>query len=309
VQFFDVPADAEAAGYRACRRCEPRRVGGSPDIEKIRLACAYIDAHADEPLTLEALGKEVRLSPFHLQRSFKRTMGITPRQYRDARRMEQFKAGLKGGRSVTDSIYEAGFGSSSRLYERASSELGMTPVSYKKKGMGNRIQFTITKSRLGLMLLAATERGVCMVGFGDDPGGLESDLREEFGSAELVRSDRALSRYVTAVRDHLDGRMLKLDLPLDVKATAFQRKVWDQLRRIPYGDSISYSDLAARIGSPASVRAVARACATNPVAVIVPCHRVIGKDGKLTGYRWGTERKQKLLAREKAGVAGGGRGQ
>src|SRR5215813_13478054 len=186
VQFFDVPADAEAAGYRACRRCEPRRVGGSPNIEKIRLACAYIDAHADEPLTLEALGKEVRLSPFHLQRSFKRTMGITPRQYRDARRMEQFKAGLKGGRSVTDSIYEAGFGSSSRLYERASSELGMTPVSYKKKGMGNRIQFTITKSRLGLMLLAATERGVCMVGFGDDPGGLESDLREEFGSAELV---------------------------------------------------------------------------------------------------------------------------
>jgi len=299
VQFFDEPAEAEQAGYRACRRCKPARPGPSPDIDKIRQTCEFIDANPDQPLTLEALGKLVGWSPFHLQRSFKRMMGVTPRQYRDARRMGKFKAELKGGRTVTDSIYEAGFGSSSRLYERASSELGMTPVSYQKKGKGNRIDFTIARSELGLMLLAATDRGLCMVGFGDDSGELERELRHEFGSADLVRADKALSGYVSAIREHLDGGILKLDLPLDVRATAFQRKVWEQLRRIPYGDAVSYSDLAANIGAPRAVRAVARACATNPVAVVVPCHRVVGKDGRPTGYRWGIKRKEKLLRREK----------
>jgi len=302
VQFFDRPAEAQKAGYRPCRRCKPEREGGGPDIEKIRKASAFIDAYADEPLTLETVAREVGLSPFHLQRTFKRVMGISPRQYRDARRIKQFKDAMKGGRTVTDSIYEAGFGSSSRLYERASDELGMTPGSYRKNGTGSRIDFTIAKSGLGLMLLAATDRGICMVGFGSDAIQLEKELKDEFGSADLVRSDKALSRYVFAVRDHLDGRILKLDLPVDVKATAFQRQVWEQLRRIPYGDSITYSELADRIGSPKSFRAVARACATNPVAVVVPCHRVVGKDGKLTGYRWGVERKQQLLSKEKSAI-------
>jgi AraC family transcriptional regulator of adaptative response/methylated-DNA-[protein]-cysteine methyltransferase len=213
--------------------------------------------------------------------------------------MKQFKAELKGGRSVTDSIYQAGYGSSSRLYERAADELGMTPTSYRKNGSGNLIQFTIADSPLGLMLLAATERGVCMIGFGDDAGRLEAQLRDEFRLGHLIRNDELLLKYVAAVRDHLDGRILDLDLPLDVKATAFQRRVWEQLRRIPYGDAITYSELAARVGSPRSVRAVARGCAANPVAVVVPCHRVVRKGGESGGYRWGVERKQELLRKEK----------
>jgi AraC family transcriptional regulator of adaptative response/methylated-DNA-[protein]-cysteine methyltransferase len=249
-------------------------------------------------MTLDGIGKEIGLSPFHLQRSFKRVMGISPRQYRDARRIEQFKETVKGGSSVTDAIYEAGYGSSSRLYERASDELGMTPASYRKRGSGSRIDFTIAESELGLMLLAATNRGVCMVGFGGDAAALEKELRDEFGAADLVRNDEALANYVAAIRDHLDGRILDLDLPLDVKSTAFQRRVWQQLRRIPYGDSVSYSELAARLGTPGSARAVARACATNPVAVVVPCHRVVSKSGELGGYRWGVDRKRKLLSKE-----------
>ncbi len=298
VQFFDRPAQAERAGYRACRRCKPEKPGSGPDIDKIRQACEFIDAHLDERLTLGAIGKEIGLSAFHLQRSFKRSMGISPRQYRDARRMSQFKETLKGGRSVTEAIYEAGYGSSSRLYERAGIELGMTPAAYRNGGTGNRIDFTIAESDFGLMLLAATGRGVCMLGFGDDQAELEKELRDEFGGADLVRNDELLSGYVAIVRDHLDGRILELDLPLDVKATAFQRKVWEQLRQIPYGQSVSYSELAARLGSPGSARAVARACSTNPVAIAVPCHRVVRKGNELGGYRWGVERKQKLLSRE-----------
>jgi AraC family transcriptional regulator of adaptative response/methylated-DNA-[protein]-cysteine methyltransferase len=249
-------------------------------------------------LTLEALGKQVGLSPFHLQRNFKNVMGISPRQYRDARRIEQFKDTLKAGGSVTNAIYEAGYGSSSRLYERASGELGMTPGAYRNNGVGNRIDYTIAKSSFGLMLLAATRRGVCMVGFGSDQSELDQELRKEFASAELVRNDKALARYVNVLRDHLDGKVLDLDLPLDVKSTAFQRKVWHQLQRIPYGDSITYSELAARIGSPGSARAVARACATNPAAIVIPCHRVVPKGGESGGYRWGAGRKQELLRKE-----------
>jgi AraC family transcriptional regulator of adaptative response/methylated-DNA-[protein]-cysteine methyltransferase len=225
-------------------------------------------------------------------------MGISPRQYRAARRIEQFKDTLKGGSTVTNAIYEAGYSSSSRLYEHASVELGMTPGAYRNNGAGNRIEYTITKSSLGLMLLAATRRGVCMIGFGSNESELEQELRKEFGSAELVRSDKGVARYVNVLRDHLDGRVLELDLPIDVKSTAFQRKVWYQLQRIPSGDSISYSELAARIGSPGSARAVARACATNPVAIAIPCHRVVCKGGEAGGYRWGAGRKQELLRKE-----------
>jgi AraC family transcriptional regulator of adaptative response/methylated-DNA-[protein]-cysteine methyltransferase len=298
VQFFDRPAEAHSAGYRPCRRCKPDRQGPNPDIDKIRQACEFIDGHIDDRLTLDTIGKEIGLSAFHLQRSFKRHMGISPRQYRDARRMEQFKQTLKRGRNVTESIYEAGYGSSSRLYERAGRELGMTPAAYRNNGAGHRIDFTIVESEVGLMLLAATERGICMLGFGDHKADLERALRDEFRAAVLVPNDRLLSSYVDTVRSHLDGRILDLDLPLDVKATAFQRKVWEELRRIPYGESISYSELAARVDSPRSARAVARACATNPVAIAVPCHRVVHKGRELGGYRWGVERKRKLLNKE-----------
>jgi len=298
VQFFDLPTEAHDAGFRPCLRCKPDTRGSAPDIDKIRRACVFIDGHLDERLTLDAIAKEIGLSPFHLQRSFKRCMGISPRQYRDARRMGQFKQTLKRGRNVTESIYEAGYGSSSRLYERAGGELGMTPAAYRKGGLGFRIDFTIAQSELGLMLLAATKRGICMLGFGDDSAGLEKKLRDEFREADIVRNDDLLSNYVDTVRQHLDGRILELDLPLDVKATAFQRKVWEELRRIGYGESISYSELAARVNAPRSARAVARACATNPVAIAVPCHRVVRKGHELGGYRWGVERKQELLNKE-----------
>ena len=298
VRFFDLPAEARGAGFRPCRRCKPDTQGPDPDIDRIRQACEFIDGHLDDRLTLDAIGKEIGLSAFHLQRSFKRHMGISPRQYRDARRMEQFKQTLKRGSNVTESIYEAGYGSSSRLYERAGRELGMTPAAYKNNGTGHRIDFTIVESELGLMLLAATKRGICMLGFGNNSADLEKALRDEFRAADLVPNDKLLSTYVDTVLSHLDGRILDLDLPLDVKATAFQRKVWEELRRIRYGESISYSELAARVDSPRSARAVARACATNPVAIAVPCHRVVRKGRELGGYRWGVERKQKLLDKE-----------
>ena len=283
VRFFERPTEASTAGFRPCLRCKPDTQGPGPDIDKIRQACELIDSHLDETLTLNAIAKQIGLSAFHLQRSFKRHMGISPRQYRDARRMEQFKQTLKGGRNVTESIYEAGYGSSSRLYERATGELGMTPSAYRNNGTGHRIDFTIAESELGLMLLAATNRGICMLGFGDNKAALEKELSDEFREADLVRNDELLSSYVDTVRKHLDGRVLDLDLPVDVRATAFQRKVWEELRRIGYGESISYSELAARIDSPGSARAVARACATNPVAIVVPCHRVVRKGQELGG--------------------------
>ena len=300
VVFFRTREAARQAGFRACKRCKPDRTAVSnPNAELVEKVCRYIDAHPDGPVTLEALGRAMGLSPFHLQRTFKALTGITPRAYADSRRLQALKAGLRDGHSVTRSLYDAGYGSSSRLYEGASSKLGMTPARYRKQGSGIAIRYTIAATPIGKMLLAATTKGVCSVEFGESAGTLESGLRREYPRAEIARSDKDLAGWVRAIQKRIRGEEAKA-LPLDIQATAFQRMVWEQLRAIPYGATRSYREVAERIGRPKAARAVARACAGNPVAVAIPCHRVVRQNGDAGGYRWGVARKQKLLAIEKA---------
>ncbi|MGD0132470.1 MAG: bifunctional DNA-binding transcriptional regulator/O6-methylguanine-DNA methyltransferase Ada [Bryobacteraceae bacterium] len=300
VVFFRARDAAERAGFRPCKRCKPettdQRDRNGQLVEKV---CRYIDTHPDQPVTLEALGRALGISPFHLQRTFKSLTGITPRAYADSRRLKSFKAGLREGHSVTRSMYDAGYGSSSRLYERASSQLGMTPARYQKQGSGVTMHYTIAPTPIGKMLLAATERGISSIHFGDAAETLEGNLRSEYPKAEIIRSDRKLAGQVKTLRAILQGES-NAPLPLDIQATAFQRRVWEALQAIPRGETKSYSKIAADIGHPKAARAVARACATNPVAVAIPCHRVVREDGASGGYRWGVERKRKLLALEAA---------
>jgi len=304
VVFFRARESAERAGFRPCKRCKPEAAHqADPNAQLVENVCRYIDTHRDEPVTLEALGRALGISPFHLQRTFKALTGITPRAYADSRRLHSFKAGLREGHSVTRSMHDAGYGSSSRLYERASSQLGMTPGRYRKQGSGVTIHYTIAPTPIGKMLLAATEQGICSIHFGDAAATLEHELRIEYPKAEIIRADGKLGGQVKALRAILDGESA-VALPLDIQATAFQRRVWEALRAIPRGATKSYSKIAADIGQPKAARAVARACATNPVAVAIPCHRVVREDGDLGGYRWGLERKKKLLAME-AGNGGG----
>jgi len=244
----------------------------------------------------------VGLSAFHMQRLFKRATGLTPREYQAARRTRQLKGRLREGQDVTTSLYDAGYSSPSRLYESAGTLLGMTPATYGKGGAGERIAFTTTDSPLGVLLVAATGRGLCGVRFGDVATQLERELRKEFHAAEIHRDDTALSSFVAPILALLSERKTLIDLPLDIKATAFQRRVWEALRGIPPGQTRSYADIAREIGAPSAVRAVARACATNPVAVVIPCHRVVRQDGELAGYRWGVDRKRKLLHAERESV-------
>ncbi|HTA69492.1 MAG TPA: bifunctional DNA-binding transcriptional regulator/O6-methylguanine-DNA methyltransferase Ada [Bryobacteraceae bacterium] len=299
VVFFRSRSGAERAGFRPCKRCKPeqdaRTDANSEIVEKV---CRYIDTHPDQPATLEILSAAIGLSPFHLHRTFKALTGITPRAYADSRRLQSLKAGLREGHSVTRSMYDAGYGSSSRLYERASSQLGMTPSRYRKQGSGVTIRYSIAETPVGRLLLAATVRGICSIQFGNSDTTLEAALRREYPQAEIVRTDKQLTGWVRAVRDRIRGDNTAA-LPLDIRATAFQRLVWEQLRAIPSGVTRSYGEIAKRIGQPRAARAVARACATNPVAVAIPCHRVVREDGALGGYRWGIQRKQKLLALEK----------
>lgn len=300
VVFFRTREAARRAGFRACKRCKPDAMSTSnPNKDLVEKVCRYIDAHPDGPATLEALSRAIGLSPFHLQRTFKALTGITPRAYADSRRLQVLKAGLRDGHSVTRSLYDAGYGSSSRLYEGAASKLGMTPARYGKQGSGVEIRYTIAGTSIGRMLLAATSKGVCSVQFGESEGTLESELRREYPRAEITRSDKALARWVRAIQGRIRGENAKA-LPLDIQATAFQRLVWEQLRQIPYGDTRSYGEVARRIGRPKAARAVARACASNPVAVAIPCHRVVRENGDAGGYRWGMRRKQNLLALEQA---------
>ncbi len=298
VVFFRARDAAESAGFRPCKRCKPEAAGVSdPNGQLVEKICRHIDAHPGEPVTLEALSRALGMSPFHLQRTFKARTGITPRAYSDSRRLDSLKAGLREGNSVTRSLYDAGYGSSSRLYERASAQLGMTPARYRKQGSGVAIRYAIASTPIGQMLLAATERGVCSVQFGDSPAMLEEELRAEFPKAEITRSDRKLTGEVRAMRAIIGGNSTG-SLPLDIQATAFQRRVWEALQAIPRGATKSYSKIAADIGHPKAARAVARACATNPVAIAIPCHRVVREDGATGGYRWGVDRKKKLLALE-----------
>jgi len=295
VEFFANPQQAERAGYRACLRCKPTEI--SPQARAVIRARQLLD-EAEGIMTLAELSKRVGVSPFHLQRLFKRATGLSPREYQSARRMQSVKRGLRKGDDVTTALYEAGFGSPSRLYEKSSQQLGMTPGTYRRGGSGLTIQFAIIPSALGRMLVAATSRGLCAVRFGESAIELERGLREEFRAAKIHRDDAALRPYVQPLLAGLRGEDTTIALPLDVRATAFQKKVWDELRRIPRGETRSYSDVARAIGDETAVRAVARACASNPVAIAVPCHRVVRSDGDISGYRWGVERKKKLLEQE-----------
>jgi AraC family transcriptional regulator of adaptative response/methylated-DNA-[protein]-cysteine methyltransferase len=268
-------------------------------VAVVQAVCRHIEAKVEDSLTLPALGKLVGLSPAHLQRVFKRVTGLSPRQYADACRLGRLKSRLKQKSTVTTALYEAGYGSSSRLYERASRQLGMTPGAYRNGAQALTIRYTLTDSALGRLLLAATERGVCAVSLGDSDKPLEAFLKSEYPAADIRRDDARLERYVEELLRHLEGQGPHLDLPIDVQATAFQWRVWQELQAIPYGHTRSYREIARRIKRPSAVRAVARACATNPVALVVPCHRVVRSDGGLGGYRWGIERKAKLLAQER----------
>lgn len=296
VEFFADPREAERAGYRACLRCKPTQI--SEQAQYVLRARQLLD-NADGVVTLAQLSKRVGLSPFHLQRLFKRATGLSPREYQSARRMQHVKTQLRKGEDVTTALYDAGFSSPSRLYENSTQQLGMTPGTYRRGGAGATITFAIAPTPLGRMLVAATERGLCAVRFGENATELERDLREEFRAADLHRDDAAMGRYIEPLLSSLRGENTTVDLPLDVLATAFQKKVWETLRTIPRGETRSYSEIAREIGDPNAVRAVARACASNPVVLAVPCHRVVRRDGDLAGYRWGIERKKKLLESER----------
>jgi len=303
VRFFQLPEAAEQAGFRACRRCHPRRAKtADPQIELVRQICHAIDEHDEEPLTLKTLSAETGVSAHHLQRTFKDVMGITPRQYKENRRLANFKANLKSGANVTDAMYDAGYGSSRSLYETSSARLGMTPATYGRGGRGMRIIYTIADCALGRVLVAATERGVCSVALGDSDSELVTALFSEYPNASIDSKDTAISPslnlWLSKVLEHMNGKTAHIDLPLDLQATAFQWRVWEELRRIPLGDTRSYQDIAKAIGKPNAVRAVAGACAGNHVALVIPCHRVIREDKNLGGYRWGLERKRNLLERE-----------
>ena len=301
VAFFPVPEAAEQAGFRACRRCRPGEARpADPRIALVRAVCHRIDAHPDAPASLGSLSARAGTTSHRLLRAFRAVLGLTPRQYRDERRLERFKTQLKEGKKVSPALYEAGYGSTSRVYEGAHARLGMTPATYGRGGAGTRIVFAVVPCALGRLLVAATERGICRIGIGDDATALERGLRAEFPSAVIARDNATLRPWVAEITAHFDGRQPHLDLPLDLRATAFQRRVWEALRKIPYGSTSSYSAIARAIGKPRATRAVARACATNPVAVVIPCHRVVSKGGDLGGYRWGVERKRALLEGERA---------
>ena len=261
--------------------------------------CRLIDSSDGEPITLSTLSEQLGVSSFHLQRTFKNIMGITPRDYAEISRVNRFKQSVRKGSDVTGAIYDAGFGSSSRLYESASAQLGMTPATYGKGGRGAVINYAIVETQLGQLLVAATTKGVCSVMLGDSEASLKAELLREFPAAEIRHDEKPLRSSLNAIVEHLKNKSPHIDLPLDIRATAFQRQVWQQLRAIPYGDTHSYSEVAKAIGQHKAVRAVARACATNPVALVIPCHRVIREDKSLGGYRWGLERKKKLLETEK----------
>jgi AraC family transcriptional regulator of adaptative response/methylated-DNA-[protein]-cysteine methyltransferase len=296
VAFFDSAEQAEAAGYRACRRCTPDR-GETEARRRVRSAREYLDRHADETVTLTRLARAVGASPFHLQRSFTRLVGMSPRAYSAEIRMQRMKDGLRRGDSVTRATYRAGYGSPSRAHGEARARLGMTPSDYRRGGEGVRVRYTILPSVAGTLLVAATDRGLCSVALGDSRAALQSALRREYPAATLEPDDAELARWAEAVVRRVEGGG-EAEVPLDVRGTAFQRRVWEALRRIPRGSTRTYGEIAREIGRPKAARAVAGACAGNPVAVVVPCHRVVREDGQLGGYRWGIERKRALLARE-----------
>jgi AraC family transcriptional regulator, regulatory protein of adaptative response / methylated-DNA-[protein]-cysteine methyltransferase len=305
VLFFAAPDAAEQHGFRACRRCRPRETSANrSQADVVAKICCHIEsciaAEAEGRLTLSALAARASTSPHQLERWFKKIIGITPRQYTDARRMHHLKNRLKEDNDVTTALYHAGFGSSSRLYERAPAQLGMTPATYRNGGTGMSMGYTIASCPLGKILVAATTRGISALYIGEDDAALRAELGKEYPRAEIHVDRSSLRGWVRTLVEHLRGRAPNMNLPLDVQATGFQRRVWEELQRIPYGSTRTYTEIARAIGRPTAARAVARACATNPVSVVIPCHRVIREDGALAGYRWGLKRKRALLERESA---------
>ena len=296
--FFDASGDARRAGYRACKRCRPEEMNAvDPWIDKVRRACVYL-ANVDGHVSLTRLATRLGGSPYHLQRSFKRIVGVSPRDYADACRLQKVKQGLRKGERVTDAMVAAGYGSSSRFYEKAASKLAMTPQTYRRGGAGKAIAYAIVDSPLDRLLVAATTNGVCAIFLGSTDAELERALKSEFPAATLEAGHRGLKKWAREIIRHLEGRRPRLELPLDVQATAFQWQVWNALSRIPYGETRTYKEVAASIGRPTAIRAVAHACASNPVSLAIPCHRVVRTGGDLAGYRWGLNRKKALLAAE-----------
>ena len=318
VRFYRTPAEAERDGLRPCRRCRPLDANGmDPSRERIIALCRYIERNADAALTLPDLSRRAGLSPYHLQRKFKAVVGASPKQFLDVCRLENFKSLLRGGKGrgqaptdITGAIFEAGFGSLSRLYERVGTELGMTPMEYRAGGLGVEITYGTARTALGLMMVGATDRGLCFLEFGESELQLRDALRAEYPAARVERmpdpAPEPFRQWMGALNRHLEGNQPDLRLPLHIRATAFQMKVWLYLQSIPYGAVKSYEEVAHGIGQPAAARAVARACASNPVALAIPCHRVIRATGELGGYRWGLERKRVLIDQERRVAAKGG---
>jgi AraC family transcriptional regulator of adaptative response/methylated-DNA-[protein]-cysteine methyltransferase len=302
VTFFPTPEKAEIAGHRACRRCHPDRQHGSAAQGAVEEARAYLEAHLDENVTLKLLASHTEFSAAHLQRAFKRFVGVSPKEYQNMRRLEAFKNNVGAECDVLEATFEAGFGSSRALYERAKEGLGMTPGSYRRGGDGYVVRFTTLTSDFGTILVAATEQGVCTVSLGDSEASLEKDLRREYFKATAIeRDDRGLGPWVEPVVRYLDGIHTHPTVPLDVQGTDFQRRVWRLLQKIPYGETRSYGEIAEMLGQPKAARAVAQACASNAVALVIPCHRVVRKDGEASGYRWGIGWKKRLLELERRG--------
>ncbi|MFE1600513.1 bifunctional DNA-binding transcriptional regulator/O6-methylguanine-DNA methyltransferase Ada [Methylobacterium sp. ID0610] len=299
VSFHASCAEAEAAGFRPCRRCRPNEPGlAARQAEAVARACRLIE-EAETPPALDALARASGFSPHHFHRVFKRITGVTPKAYAGARRAARLESGLREAGTVTEAIFEAGFGTASRFYASAASRLGMTPTAYRRGGAGAAIRFAIAQSSLGAVLVAATGKGVCAILLGDDPEVLVRDLQDRFPRAELTGGDAAFEATVAQVVGLVEApAAARFELPLDINGTAFQQRVWQALRAIPPGQTASYTQIAAAIGEPKAVRAVAQACGANPLAVAIPCHRVVRHDGALSGYRWGIARKRDLLARE-----------
>lgn len=303
--FFAGPDSAEAEGFRACRRCRPRAAARDPQAELALRACRAIEANEEGAPSLAELAAELGVSPHHLQRTFKSLTGVTPHQYAAAHRARRLKALLHAGQGVADALYEAGYGSSSRLYEASDAQLGMTPATYRRGGRGMEIRYALLPCPLGRLLVAATSRGVCAVELGDDDEALAAALAAEYPAARIERGDGEFAAWIAAIAGYLAGdrpagRRGAIDLPLDLQATAFELRVWEALRKIPYGETRTYGEVAAALGAPRAARAVARACARNPAALITPCHRVVRAGGAPGGYRWGEERKRALLEMERS---------
>jgi AraC family transcriptional regulator of adaptative response/methylated-DNA-[protein]-cysteine methyltransferase len=298
VIFFRTREEAEKQGFRPCLRCRPNEIAASASL--VARAAKFLAESREDGVRLSEVARELNSNSGTLRRAFRQVTGLAPRELADALRVKRFKTLLRGGKNITDALYETGYGSSSRVYERSNAQLGMTPATYRKGGKGMKIEYTIAKSPLGKVLVAATERGVSAVYLGDAENKLVAELHEEYPRAKISPATGSVQRWVREIVQRIEGKPAQVDLPLDLQATAFQRRVWQELQRIPRGTTRTYSQVARALGRPKAVRAVARACATNPVSIVVPCHRVIREDGNLAGYRWGLTRKEQLLATERA---------